>query len=87
MTVFGGTGFLGRRVARHLREAGDTVRIASRHPSRTEGDGVERIVADVHDRQSVEAAVAGADRVLGQVPDFVISNGNPKKKLPFRNGR
>jgi uncharacterized protein YbjT (DUF2867 family) len=34
-TVFGGTGFLGRRVVRHLRDADFTVRIASRHPERS----------------------------------------------------
>jgi nucleoside-diphosphate-sugar epimerase len=34
VTVFGGTGFLGRRVARHLRTHGFSVRIASRHPNR-----------------------------------------------------
>jgi len=70
-TVFGGTGFLGRRVVRHLREAGDTVRIASRHPGTVEGDGVERIVADVHDERSVEAAVAGADGVVNSVSLYV----------------
>ena len=32
VTVFGGTGFLGRRLVQHLRESGITVRIASRHP-------------------------------------------------------
>src|ERR1700745_2098661 len=34
VTVFGGTGFLGRRVVRHLREHEFSVRIASRHPGR-----------------------------------------------------
>jgi NADH dehydrogenase len=34
VTVFGGTGFLGRRIARHLRYREFTVRIASRHPDR-----------------------------------------------------
>ena len=33
VTVFGGTGFLGRRVVRHLRNHGFSVRIASRHPN------------------------------------------------------
>src|SRR5712671_3877211 len=33
-TVFGGTGFLGRRVVRRLREAGFAVRITARHPER-----------------------------------------------------
>src|SRR5215471_9254756 len=71
VTVFGGTGFLGRRVVRHLLDAGDTVRIASRHPGRTKGDGFEQIVADVHDRRSVEAAVAGADGVVNTVSLYV----------------
>ena|SRR6516164_533939 len=71
VTVFGGTGFLGRRVVRHLREAGDTVRIASRHPGPVENNGVERIVADVHDRGSLEAAVAGADGVANTVSLYV----------------
>jgi NADH dehydrogenase len=34
IVVFGGTGFLGRRVVRRLRKAGFFVRIASRHPDR-----------------------------------------------------
>jgi uncharacterized protein YbjT (DUF2867 family) len=71
VTVFGGTGFLGRRVVRYLREAGDTVRIASRHPGPAKGDGVERIVADVHDGPSVEAAIAGADGVVNAVSLYV----------------
>jgi uncharacterized protein YbjT (DUF2867 family) len=32
VTVFGGTGFLGRRIVRHLRLQGLCVRVASRHP-------------------------------------------------------
>jgi nucleoside-diphosphate-sugar epimerase len=32
VTVFGGTGFLGRHVVRHLRKHDFSVRIASRHP-------------------------------------------------------
>src|SRR5215471_19638218 len=71
VTVFGGTGFLGRRVVRHLREAGDTVRIASRHPGPVENNGVEQIVTDVHDTRSVEAAVAGADGVVNTVSLYV----------------
>src|SRR6202051_3919149 len=32
VTVFGGTGFLGRRIVGHLRSHGFSVRTASRHP-------------------------------------------------------
>jgi nucleoside-diphosphate-sugar epimerase len=35
VTVFGGTGFLGRRVVQHLRKHNFSVRIASRHPNRS----------------------------------------------------
>jgi uncharacterized protein YbjT (DUF2867 family) len=34
VTVFGGAGFLGRRIVRHLRDREFPVRIASRHPDR-----------------------------------------------------
>src|ERR1700722_7188760 len=36
VTVFGGTGFLGRRVVQKLCESGATVRIASRHPGQAD---------------------------------------------------
>jgi hypothetical protein len=42
VTVFGGTGFLGRRVVRHLREHAFSVRIASRHPDRAQRTGLKK---------------------------------------------
>ena len=71
VTVFGGTGFVGRRVVRYLREFGATVRVASRHPGRAEGDDVKQIAADAHDERSVEAAVAGADGVVNAISLYV----------------
>jgi uncharacterized protein YbjT (DUF2867 family) len=76
VTVFGGTGFVGRRVVRHLSESTATVRIASRHPARTEGDNVEQIVADAHDERSVEAAVVGADGVVNAISLYVEHGGD-----------
>ena len=67
VTVFGGTGFVGRRIVRHLSDSGVTVRIASRHPAPGEGD----IVADVHDERAVETAVAGADGVVNAISLYV----------------
>src|SRR5215475_8791037 len=52
VTVFGGTGFVGRRVVRHLRESGTRVRMVSRHRGRAEDDGIEQIAADAHDQRS-----------------------------------
>jgi uncharacterized protein YbjT (DUF2867 family) len=38
VTVFGGTGFLGRRIVNRLLAKGFTVRAASRHPERAGRD-------------------------------------------------
>ncbi len=71
VTVFGGTGFLGRRVVHHLRESGATVRIASRHPAQADDANVRQIRADAHDERSVEAAVTGADGVVNVISLYV----------------
>jgi uncharacterized protein YbjT (DUF2867 family) len=76
VTVFGGTGFVGRRLVRHLSDSTATVRIASRHPARAEGDNVEQIVADAHDERSVEAAVVGADGVVNAISLYVEHGGD-----------
>src|SRR2546423_1056104 len=72
--VFGGTGFLGRRIVRHLRDHGCSVRVASRQPGRTlffDRDLVEPIRADIEDEHSVAAAVAGARGVVNAVSLYV----------------
>jgi uncharacterized protein YbjT (DUF2867 family) len=77
VTVFGGTGFLGRRVARHLRQHGFSVRIASRHPDRGQelfgvaDPQVRSIAADIHDDRSVAEALAGAYGVVNAVSLYV----------------
>jgi NADH dehydrogenase len=65
--VFGGTGFLGRRLVQRLAAAGATLRIAVRSPS-SEPTAVR---ADVRDRQSVAAALVGADAVVNAVSAYV----------------
>jgi uncharacterized protein YbjT (DUF2867 family) len=76
VTVFGGTGFVGRRVVRRLSDSAAAVRIASRHPARAEGDNLEQIVADTHDERSVDAAVAGADGVVNAIGLYVEHGGD-----------
>jgi uncharacterized protein YbjT (DUF2867 family) len=63
--VFGGTGFLGRRLVRRLAAQGASVRIAVRSPH---SDAVR---ADVRDRSSVAAAVSGAYAVVNAVSAYV----------------
>jgi NADH dehydrogenase len=71
-TVFGGTGFLGRRIVAHLQAHGFQVRIAVRGPERTGSpDDVEQVAADVRDGVSVGAAIAGSRVVVNAVALYV----------------
>jgi len=77
VTVFGGTGFLGRRIVRHLHDAGLVPRVASRHLDVVaslfphEDPGIEAVGADVNDDDSVARAVAGAWAVVNTVSLYV----------------
>src|SRR5215471_17145107 len=78
VTVFGGTGFLGRRIVRHLDAAGFGVRVASRHPERVrslfpEHPTVEAVGADINDENSISAALTGAFAVVNSVSLYVES--------------
>ena len=77
VTVFGGTGFLGRRVIDRLREAGVTVRVASRHAERgrrlfgEDNDALHSIDADIHNDLSVKRALIGAHAAVNAVSLYV----------------
>src|ERR1700687_1445723 len=67
VSVFGGTGFLGRRLVQRLAAEGTTVRVAVRHADRARTalraaalDRVTVFGADVRDPAAVAAAVGGA---------------------------
>src|SRR5258708_33086732 len=72
VTVFGGTGFIGRHLVALLLRSGATVRVAVRHPGRTQAAAesvqVPQIIrADVLDDVAVAAAIAGTDAVINLV--------------------
>lgn len=76
IVVFGGTGFLGRRVVRHLLDHGFAVRIASRHPERgspifPDLPQLEFVRADIGEDASIRDAVAGAFGVVNAVSLYV----------------
>jgi uncharacterized protein YbjT (DUF2867 family) len=77
VTVFGGTGFLGRRVVRHLRKHEFAVRVASRHAERSRGlfgvddPHLQTVEADIHDQRTVADALAGASAVVNAVSLYV----------------
>jgi uncharacterized protein YbjT (DUF2867 family) len=71
VTVFGGSGFLGRHTVRALARAGWRIKVATRHPSRgfflrplgTVGQ-IDFVKCDVADAESVAAAVMGSSAVI-----------------------
>jgi len=71
VTVFGGSGFLGRHTVRALARAGWRIKVATRHPNQgfflrplgTVGQ-IDFVKADVSDPEEVSAAVMGADAVI-----------------------
>jgi uncharacterized protein YbjT (DUF2867 family) len=73
VTVFGGTGFLGRRIVRLLHDKGYSVRIESRHPNPPSGADphLRPLAANIHDRPSIASAIAGAFGVVNAVSLYV----------------
>jgi NADH dehydrogenase len=71
VTVFGGSGFLGRHTVRALARAGWRIKVATRHPARgfflrplgTVGQ-IDFVKCDVSDAESVAHAVMGAQAVI-----------------------
>ena len=76
VTLFGGTGFLGRRIAARLLDHGFSVRVAARRPHKVREtlestDRLEAARADVSDEASVVTAVEGAETVINSVSLYV----------------
>ena len=77
VSVFGGTGFLGRRVVRHLLDHGVAVRVASRHPERGTDifhdtpAALKFVRADIGDEAAVRGAVAGTFGVVNAVSLYI----------------
>jgi NADH dehydrogenase len=71
VTVFGGTGFLGRHTVRALAKAGWRIKVAARRPARgfflrplgTVGQ-IDFVKCDIADAGSIAAAVKGADAAV-----------------------
>lgn len=92
VTVFGGSGFIGRHVVQRLAAAGARVRVAVRYPREAAhlqpmGD-VSQIVpvrASVTHEASVRAAVAGADAVVNLV-GILYQKGRRKFDAVHREG-
>lgn len=83
VTIFGGSGFVGRHVARRMAQAGWRVRVVSRDPNlagfvRPYGvvGQVEPVFGNIRDDASVAAAMVGADAVVNCTGTFDSSGRN-----------
>ncbi len=77
VTIFGGSGFLGRYIARRMAKEGWRVRVAVRRPNEAlfvkpygAVGQVEPILCNIRDDASVRAAMTGADAVVNCVGTF-----------------
>lgn len=83
VTIFGGSGFVGRYIARRMAKEGWRVRVAVRRPNEaifvrpygTPGQ-VEPVLCNIRDDASVRSALAGADAVVNCVGTFDAGGKN-----------
>ncbi len=93
VTVFGGTGFLGRCIVRHLRLHGFSVRVASRHPDRghallgPDNPQLRSIKVDIRDEMSVADALADAYGVVNAVSLYLERGRNTFDSVHVESGQ
>jgi NADH dehydrogenase len=72
VAVFGGTGFLGRRIAARLTAAGMVTRVAARHLGVVAtAEAITAVYADVRDETSVALALEDCDAAVNAVGHYV----------------
>lgn len=83
VTIYGGSGFVGRYVARRMAKAGWRVRVAVRRPNEAifvkpygVVGQVEPMLCNIRDDDSVQAVMAGADAVVNCVGILAESGKN-----------
>ncbi|MBM1555459.1 complex I NDUFA9 subunit family protein [Sulfitobacter mediterraneus] len=83
VTIYGGSGFVGRYIARRMAKAGWRVRVAVRRPNEAlfvkpygVVGQVEPILCNIRDDNSVRAAMVGADAVVNCVGILAESGKN-----------
>ncbi|WP_347137515.1 complex I NDUFA9 subunit family protein [Paracoccus sp. SSK6] len=92
VTIFGGSGFLGRQVARLMAKQGWRVRVAVRRPdealfTRTYGSvgQIQPVLCNIRDDLSVRAAMSDADAVVNCV-NILSPKGKSTFKTVFEDG-
>ncbi len=88
VAIAGGSGFIGRAVARRLSAIGEiTVRVLSRNPdasrTRLELPGVEFVRGDITDPVTLKDSLAGASAIVDAVQFDGYPIENPRRGLTF----
>ena len=95
VTIYGGSGFVGRYIARRMAKAGWRVRVACRRPNEAlfvKSYGavgqVEPVFCNIRDDASVRAAMAGAQpiRDLRRAGLGLIARARPVRQTAMRMG-
>jgi dihydroflavonol-4-reductase len=76
--VTGGTGFIGSRVVKRLRDRGDEVVVLARRPEKASGLDAEVVEGDLSDAGAIRRAVDGCQAVFHIAADYRV--GMPKSK-------
>jgi dihydroflavonol-4-reductase len=76
--VTGGTGFIGSRVVKRLRDRGDEVVVLARRPEKAAGLDAEVVEGDLSDADAIRRGVEGCQAVFHIAADYRV--GMPKSK-------
>ena len=76
--VTGGTGFIGSRVVKRLRDRGDEVVVLARRPEKASGLDAEVVQGDLSDADAIRRGVEGCQAVFHIAADYRV--GMPKSK-------
>ena len=94
VTIFGGTGFIGRHLVQQLAKEGYLIRIASRHPERanflqpvgTLGQ-ITSVYANLRQEHTIEEAIEGADYVVNLVGILSPTGGQGFNNIHVQGAR
>src|SRR5688500_18150923 len=76
--VTGGTGFIGSRVEKRLRDRGDEVVVLARRPEKASGMDAEIVEGDLGDDDAIRRGAEGCQAVFHIAADYRV--GMPKSK-------
>jgi nucleoside-diphosphate-sugar epimerase len=81
--VTGGTGFIGSRVVKRLRDRGDEVVVLARSPEKAAGLDAEVVQGDLGDADAIRRAMEGCDAAFHIAADYRVGMPTSKHESMF----